>query len=186
MTRRLPRIEAAGHPVVRIVMKSIDHLGQEFFRFEMATAVAGSILGINPFDQPDVEAAKIKTRELTSAYEKTGALPAEEPVVSTAEFDLYTNDANAAALRTMGANGDLTSWLKAHITRSRRGDYFALLGYIARDKATIEALQEMRHGRAREAASGDRRRIRTALPALHGPGLQGRARQRRVPPDHRR
>jgi transaldolase/glucose-6-phosphate isomerase len=65
-------------------------------------------------------------------------------VVSTAEFDLYTNDANATALRTMGANGDLTSWLKAHITRSRRGDYFALLGYIARDKATIEALQEMR------------------------------------------
>ena len=68
MTRRSPAIEAAGHPVVRIVMKSIDHLGQEFFRFEMATAVAGSILGINPFDQPDVEAAKIKTRELTSAY----------------------------------------------------------------------------------------------------------------------
>ncbi len=141
---KLAAIEAAGHPVVRIVMKSIDHLGQEFFRFEMATAVAGSILGINPFDQPDVEAAKIKTRELTSAYEKTGALPAEEPVVSTKEFDLYTDGHNAAALRTMGANGDLASWLKAHITRSRRGDYFALLGYIARDKATIEALQEMR------------------------------------------
>ncbi|WP_375313077.1 bifunctional transaldolase/phosoglucose isomerase [Bradyrhizobium sp. A5] len=141
---QLAAIEAAGHPVVRIVMKSIDHLGQEFFRFEMATAVAGSILGINPFDQPDVEAAKIKTRELTTAYEKTGALPAEQPVVSTDEADLYTDEANATALRAAGANGDLTSWLKAHLSRSNHGDYVALLGYIARDKATIDALQAMR------------------------------------------
>lgn len=140
----LAGIEAAGHPVVRIVMKSIDHLGQEFFRFEMATAVAGSILGINPFDQPDVEAAKIKTRELTSAYEKTGALPAEEPVVSTDEADLYTDAVNATALRAAGADGDLTSWLRAHLSRSSHGDYVALLGYIARDKATIDTLQAMR------------------------------------------
>jgi len=141
---KLAAIEAAGHPVARIVMKSIDHLGQEFFRFEMATAVAGSILGINPFDQPDVEAAKIKTRELTSEFEKTGALPAEEPVVSTDEADLYTDEANATALRAAGANGDLSSWLKAHLSRSGHGDYVALLGYIARDKATIDALQAMR------------------------------------------
>src|SRR5215475_8914291 len=67
---RLTALERAGHPVARIVMKSIDHLGQEFFRFEMATAVAGSILGINPFNQPDVESAKIKTRELTASFEK--------------------------------------------------------------------------------------------------------------------
>ncbi|MDD1536970.1 MULTISPECIES: bifunctional transaldolase/phosoglucose isomerase [unclassified Bradyrhizobium] len=141
---KLAAIEAAGHPVVRIVMKSIDHLGQEFFRFEMATAVAGSILGINPFDQPDVEAAKIKTRELTAAFEKTGALPEEQPVVSTDEADLYTDEANATALRAAGANGDLSSWLKAHLSRSSDGDYVALLGYIARDKATIDALQAMR------------------------------------------
>lgn len=141
---QLAAIEAAGHPVVRIVMKSIEHLGQEFFRFEMATAVAGSILGINPFDQPDVEAAKIKTRELTAAFEKTGALPAEEPVVSTKDADLYTDEANATALRAAGANGDLGSWLKAHLSRSGYGDYVALLGYIARDKATIDALQAMR------------------------------------------
>ncbi|AWM03080.1 bifunctional transaldolase/phosoglucose isomerase [Bradyrhizobium amphicarpaeae] len=141
---KLAAVEAAGHPVVRIVMKSIDHLGQEFFRFEMATAVAGSILGINPFDQPDVEAAKIKTRELTASFEKTGKLPEEQPVVVTDEADLYTDEANATALRAAGANGDLTSWLKAHLSRSSHGDYVALLGYIARDKATIDALQAMR------------------------------------------
>jgi transaldolase/glucose-6-phosphate isomerase len=80
----LAALEKAGHPLVRIVMKSIEHIGQEFFRFELATAVAGAVLGINPFNQPDVEDAKIKTRELTAAFEKSGALPAEQPVMSTA------------------------------------------------------------------------------------------------------
>jgi transaldolase/glucose-6-phosphate isomerase len=141
---KLAALEQAGHPVVRIVMKSIDHIGQEFFRFEIATAVAGAVLGINPFNQPDVEAAKIKTRELTAAFEKTGALPAEKPVVSTDDADLYTDDHNAAELRKAGANGTLGSWIKAHLARSHSGDYVALLAYIERDKAFIEALQKMR------------------------------------------
>ena len=85
-------------------MKSIDHIGQEFFRFEMATAVAGAVLGINPFNQPDVEAAKIKTRELTAAFEKTGSLPAEKPAMSTDAADLFTDAHNAAELRKAGAN----------------------------------------------------------------------------------
>jgi transaldolase / glucose-6-phosphate isomerase len=141
---RLKALEAAGHPVVRIVMKSIDHIGQEFFRFEMATAVAGAILGINPFNQPDVEAAKIKTRELTAAFEKTGALPKEKPVISTDEADLYTDAHNAAELRDAGADGTLGSWIKAHLSRSDGGDYVALLAYIARDPGTIGSLQKMR------------------------------------------
>jgi transaldolase/glucose-6-phosphate isomerase len=125
-------------------MKSIDHIGQEFFRFEMATAVAGAVLGINPFNQPDVEAAKIKTRELTAAFEKTGSLPAERPVMASTEADIYTDEANAAALRKAGANGSLGSWIKAHLSRPGSGDYFALLAYIARDGASIDTLQKMR------------------------------------------
>jgi transaldolase/glucose-6-phosphate isomerase len=143
---KLAALEKAGHPVVRIVMKSIDHIGQEFFRFELATAVAGSILGINPFNQPDVEDAKIKTRELTAAFEKTGKLPAERPVISTAHADLYTDDKNAAALRKAGADGDLGSWLKAHLSHTGAGDYVALLAYIERDAAHIDSLQQMRLG----------------------------------------
>jgi transaldolase/glucose-6-phosphate isomerase len=135
---RLAALEKAGHPVVRIVMKSTDHLGQEFFRFEMAVAVAGSVLGIDPFNQPDVEAAKIKTRELTAAYEKTGSLPKERPVISTDAADIYTDDKNAADLRKAGADGDLGSWLKAHLARSHTGDYVALLAYIERDSAHID------------------------------------------------
>ena len=141
---KLTALEKAGHPVVRIVMKSIDHIGQEFFRFEMAVAVAGSVLGINPFNQPDVEAAKIKTRELTAAYEKTGSLPREKPVVSTETADIYTDDKNAADLRKAGANGDLGSWLKAHLSRSGSDDYVAMLAYIERNAAHIGTLQHMR------------------------------------------
>ena len=125
-------------------MKSIGHLGQEFYRFEMATAVAGAVLGINPFNQPDVEAAKIKTRELTDAFEKSGALPAETPVMSFAAADLYTDDANAEALRQAGADGSLDSWIKAHLSRSGSGDYVALLAYIARNPGSIGALQKVR------------------------------------------
>ena len=166
-------------------MQGIDHLGQEFFRFEMATAVAGAILGINPFNQPDVESAKVKTRELTTAFEKTGKLPAETPVVSSAEADLYTDDQNAAELRKAGANGDLNSWIRAHLSRSGRGDYVALLAYIERDGEHIEALQKMRLAVRDRKASGDLRRIRPALPAFDRASLQGRARQRRIPADHR-
>jgi transaldolase / glucose-6-phosphate isomerase len=141
---KLAALEQAGHPVVRIVMKSIDHIGQEFFRFEMATAVAGAVLGINPFNQPDVEDAKIKTRQLIAAFEKSGALPPENPVMSTERADLYTDDRNAADLRKAGANGDLGSWLKAHLARTNAGDYVALLAYIERNHAHIDALQHMR------------------------------------------
>jgi transaldolase / glucose-6-phosphate isomerase len=141
---KLAALEQAGHPVVRIVMKSVDHIGQEFFRFEIATAVAGSILGINPFNQPDVEAAKIKTRELIAAFEKSGRLPPERPVMSTTQADIYTDDQNAAALRQAGADGDLDSWLKAHLSRTGTHDYVALLAYIERNSAHIENLQHMR------------------------------------------
>src|SRR3979409_1514885 len=119
---KLAALEKAGHPVVRIVMKSIDHIGQEFFRFEMATAVAGAVLGINPFNQPDVEDAKIKTRQLTAAFEKSGKLPEEKPVMSSAQADIYTDDKNAAALRKAGANGDLGPSVNHALRAPRRAE----------------------------------------------------------------
>jgi transaldolase/glucose-6-phosphate isomerase len=137
-------LENAGHPVVRIEVKSPDHLGQEFFRWEVATAIAGSLIGINPFDQPDVEASKIKTRELTDAYEKSGALPAEKPVFSEAGVEIYADETNADALRRAGAGGDLASWVKAHLDRAGPGDYVALLAYMERDAEHIETLRKMR------------------------------------------
>ena len=152
---KLQALENAGHPVVRIVMDSIDQIGQEFFRFEIAAAVAGAVLGINPFDQPDVEAAKIRTRELTSAFEKTGRLPDEEPAISADGFDIYTDADNARALREKGADGELSSWRKAHLSRAEAGDYVALLAYVARNDDHIGELQRMR------LAVRDRKKVAT-------------------------
>jgi transaldolase / glucose-6-phosphate isomerase len=154
---KLAALEKAGHPVVRIVQKSADHIGQEFFRFEIATAVAGAIIGINPFNQPDVETSKEKTRELTSAFEKSGALPPEKPVWSDKAVALYTDDANAKALRAAGADGGAESWLRAHFSRLRSGDYVALLAYVARDEEDTASLQKVR------LALRDQRHIATCL-----------------------
>jgi transaldolase / glucose-6-phosphate isomerase len=154
---RLKALERAGHPVVRISLASPQQIGQEFFRFEIATAVAGAVIGINPFDQPDVEASKVKTRELTAAFEKAGALPAETPVFSSPAIDLYTDATNVKALRAGGADSTLDSWLNAQLGRIGTGDYFAVLAYIARDDANAAPLQKLR------LAVRDRRHVATCL-----------------------
>jgi hypothetical protein len=87
-------IERAGHPVVRIAVTDRYHIGQEFFRWELATAVAGSILGINPFDQPDVEASKVRTRELTTAYELSGRLPPETALFEEGGLTVFADEKN--------------------------------------------------------------------------------------------
>jgi transaldolase / glucose-6-phosphate isomerase len=139
-------LETAGHPVVRITVADIYDLGQEFFRWEIATAVAGSIIGINAFNQPDVEASKIATRNLTSAYEKTGSLPAEAPILETDGVKLFTDDANAAALaKAAGNDRSLGAYLKAHLNRLGAGDYFALLAYVQMNEKHEQQLQGMRH-----------------------------------------
>jgi transaldolase/glucose-6-phosphate isomerase len=140
----LTALGAAGHPVIRITVASPTHVGQEFFRFEIATAVAGAVMGIHPFDQPDVEAAKIKTRELTAAFETSGALPAEAALASDGAIAIHTDAANADALRKAGAGTDLASWLKAHLARILPGDYVAILAYLDRDTANMQAIHDMR------------------------------------------
>ncbi|MBV8120049.1 MAG: transaldolase, partial [Alphaproteobacteria bacterium] len=140
--RAVAALEAIGQPVVRIVVSDAMQLGQEFFRWEMATAAAGSVIGINPFDQPDVEASKVKTRDLTTAYEKTGTLPEEKPFFSDAGFKLFADARNAAELAPHSTT--LASALEAHFARIGAGDYAALLAYIERNPAHIEAMQSLR------------------------------------------
>jgi transaldolase/glucose-6-phosphate isomerase len=154
---KLAKLEKAGHPVVRIVQNAKTDIGQEFFRFEIATAIAGAVIGINPFDQPDVEASKVKTRELTSAFEQSGALPSETPVCSEQSLSLYTDKANADALRRAGADGGVESWLRAHFARIGSGDYVALLAYLAYGGADAALLQKLR------LELRDRRHVATCL-----------------------
>jgi transaldolase / glucose-6-phosphate isomerase len=143
---KVAALEKAGHAVLRISMADIYDLGAEFFRWEIATAVAGSIIGINAFNQPDVEASKIATRNLTSEYEKNGSLPAEKPVLEDNGIKLFTDEKNAADLaRAAGGDKTLAGYLKAHLGRIGTGDYFAVLGYIQMNAAHEKSLQALRH-----------------------------------------
>lgn len=135
-------LERAGHPVVRIVLPNKYNLGQEFFRWEIATATAGSIIGINAFNQPDVEASKLETKKLTTEYEATGTLPPESPFFEANGLKLFADERNTTAL----AGGEkLSDILRAHFSRIVPGDYFAVLGYIQMNAEHEKALQAIRH-----------------------------------------
>jgi len=147
-------LQNAGEPVVRITLPNIYNLGQEFFRWEIATAVAGSIIGINAFNQPDVEASKIETRKLTNEYESTGSLPPESPFLADKGIKLFADDKNTTALKGVWK---LTDVLRKHLSRAGGGDYFAVLGYIPMNGENEKALQGIRH------AVRDKKKIATVL-----------------------
>jgi transaldolase/glucose-6-phosphate isomerase len=150
-------LSRAGQPVLRISVQDVYNLGQEFFRWEIATAVAGSIIGINPFDQPDVEASKIATRKLTEEYERTGSLPAEVPILEAEGFKLFADERNAAALNEVVRDRSLAAYLRAHLDRLAPNDYFAILAYVEMNESHEQLLQSMRHD------VRDRKRTSTCL-----------------------
>ena len=134
-------LAAAGHPVATLSMTDIGALGQEFFRWEIAVAVAGAVIGIDPFDQPDVEASKVKTRQLTDEYEKTQRLPPQQPVFEQDGMALYADPRNAEQL---GRHNTLDGYLKSHFGRIGAGDYAAFLAYVDRTPQATRAMTEMR------------------------------------------
>jgi len=136
-------LERAGEPVVRIVLNELYDIGQTFFQWEIATAVAGSVIGIDAFNQPDVEASKIVTKELTSEFEKTGSLPAERPILDQDGIKLFTDKANADELLNGGGN-TLGAVIRRHIDRIKPGDYFGLLAYVPMFAEHESKLQEIR------------------------------------------
>jgi transaldolase/glucose-6-phosphate isomerase len=137
-------LETAGHPVVHITLASRNTLAQEFVRWEVAVAVAGAVLGIDPFDQPDVEASKVKARELTDAYESGGAPAAADPLYAIDGIALYADGANAKALSGKVGQPSLENYLNAHFARAGEGDYAGLLAWMDREEAHTSALQEIR------------------------------------------
>jgi glucose-6-phosphate isomerase len=143
---KVAALAAAGHPVVTIEIEDPYEIFGQFFTWEVATAVAGSVMGINPFNQPDVEAAKIETRALTDEYEKTGKLPQRQPVLSEAGIELFATEAYAAELRALAPTDSLTGFLRAHLAQLRAGDYFAFLAFLPMFPEHEAAIQVMRHG----------------------------------------
>jgi transaldolase / glucose-6-phosphate isomerase len=155
---KLDALQKAGQPVVTIDLADIYDIGQEFFRWEIATAVAGSILGINAFNQPDVEASKIATRQITNEFEKTGKLPAETPFFEADGIKLFTDARNAQNLNKLaGSKTDLAAILRAHLGQLTAGDYFALLAYVEMNRDHENALQTIRH------AVRDKKHVATCL-----------------------
>jgi transaldolase/glucose-6-phosphate isomerase len=150
----IARVEKAGFPVVRIDVADAYEIGAEFFRWEMATAVAGAILGVNPFDQPDVEAAKIETRKLTTAFEETGTLPTEELLFEE------------RGIKVFGTSGERTldAVLREHFSNIPTGEfalgklkaagYVALLAYVEmtpHNEAVLNSAREHIRNRTKAA-----------------------------------
>jgi len=141
------RLVDAGQPVAQISLADRYDLAGEFFRWEFATAVAGSIMGVDPFNQPDVEASKLASRRLTEAYERSGTLPADEPVLRDEANDLllFADERNREALRPQVDDASIVDWLRAHFQRLEPGDYFALLAYLEMNEDNERQLQAIRH-----------------------------------------
>jgi transaldolase/glucose-6-phosphate isomerase len=139
----LAALAGAGHPVLRLVLHEREQIGQLFFLSQMAIAIAGAVIGINPFDQPDVEASKVKARALSDAAEQGGALPEEKPVKTFDGVALYAGKADQALF---SGQASLAAVLKAHFGRAKPGDYAALLAFIEPTDKTRQLLQTMRTG----------------------------------------
>jgi transaldolase/glucose-6-phosphate isomerase len=156
-------LEAAGQPVVRLTLRDTYDIGAEFFRWEFATAIAGAILGINPFDQPNVQEAKDNTDRILAQYEQTKEWPAPRAILQTQTLNvaLVAEGDIAARLRD---SVSLQAALETYARMAAPGDYVALLAYVQRTREIEGLLQHIRL-RLRDA-----RRVATTLG--YGPRFQ--------------
>jgi transaldolase / glucose-6-phosphate isomerase len=138
---RLRAIEAAGHPVVRRVMNDLLDVGEEFYVWEMATAIAGVVLGINPFDQPNVQESKDNTKLLLEDFKRDGRLPEQTLAVEGRGLKVYCDDETIQAL---GKSLPVEAFIAAHLKRVKPGDYIALLDYIQETDENETLIQSVR------------------------------------------
>ncbi len=127
-------LQAAGQPVVTIHMDDRLDLAQEFFRWQVAVATAGSILEINAFDQPNVQESKDNTNRLLAKLERTGQLSEQVPAITDGPLSLYLQDAAPTLVKT----------LARFLVQTHHGDYVALMAYLPEESATDQALQAIR------------------------------------------
>jgi transaldolase/glucose-6-phosphate isomerase len=134
-TDKLRQLQQAGHPIITILMQDALDLGAEFYRWEVATAVASAVFGINPFDQPNVQAAKTATDGLMKVVETQGSLPEKtQPVARENGVDYYAavSGNNAAEV------------LQAFFAQTKPGDFLCLQAYLTESPAVSASLQELR------------------------------------------
>ncbi|MDT7541457.1 MAG: transaldolase / glucose-6-phosphate isomerase [Acidobacteriota bacterium] len=140
MDVKLRALETAGHPVVRRTLTDLYDLGEEFFLWEIATAFAGWRLGIDPFDQPNVQESKDATKELLEAYARDGKLQEQIALATDGALTLYADDDARASLH----GGAFAETLKAHLARAKAGDYIALLDYFEETEESERLVQSIR------------------------------------------
>jgi transaldolase/glucose-6-phosphate isomerase len=169
----------AGHPVMTLRLSDPYDLGGEFFRWELATAIAGHLLKINPFDQPNVQESKTNTKRLLEYIKEHGQLPEETPVLEENGLKLYADKKTADTLRRIGEErgfdyGDLINLLLAQLSLGRSGDYIGLMAYLApteRHNQLLEAIrQELRHATTRAVTLGYGPRFLHSTGQLHKGG----------------
>lgn len=145
MDTKVAALEKAGHPVILIEVSELYAIAAQFFTWEIATAVAGSILEINAFNQPDVEASKVETRRLTTEYEQTGKLSEPAPILESEDIKLFADAKYAATLKGAAAGSTLVDYLRTHLNQIRPGDYFATLAYLTMSAENEKVIQQFRH-----------------------------------------
>jgi transaldolase/glucose-6-phosphate isomerase len=127
-------LQSAGQPVATIIMDELMDISQEFFRWEYATAVAGAVLGINPFDQPNVQESKDNTKRLLEVVKEQGKLPEENPVFVQGDLQFYAQ----------GSAANISQALQEFLDQAKPGDYVALQAYLTENDANDRALQTIR------------------------------------------
>lgn len=136
-------LEAAGHPVIRCRIPDVYALGREFLRWEIATAVTGAVLRINPFDEPNVSESKDNTRAVLEDYNRDGELPSSVPAAEDSGASLFADSALSSALRQSGGSS-VSDLLATHLKRAKAGDYVAILAYIPRGEEHDRLLARLR------------------------------------------
>jgi transaldolase/glucose-6-phosphate isomerase len=137
---KLKALEAAGHPVVYRTLTDLYDLGEEFFLWEIATSFAGWRLGINPFDQPNVQESKDATKELLEKFEKDGKLQEQATVATDGTLTIYADEGTRAKL----PSSSIADALRAHLAEVKAGDYIAMLDYIEETPEHEALIQQIR------------------------------------------
>ena len=139
LDQKMAFLEAAGQPIVRIALQDRIDLAGEFFRWEMATALCGAVLGINPFDEPNVKESKDLTDALLAQYEQKGAFDEDEPFLEEHGITLFADAPFAEA----GGSG-LKEVLSRHLDRTGKGDYVAVIAYVHATDGNVGKLEAIR------------------------------------------
>ena len=139
---KLAALEAAGHPVLRHTLHDPLDLGEEFFLWEFATAIAGALLGVDPFDQPNVQESKDNTKRLLAEYVQNGSLPQQKLIIAEESMRVFGDEATRDLLRRGGSS--MQEIITAHLSRIKPGDYFAVTQYIEELNNYEGLLQQVR------------------------------------------